>query len=69
MTCPTDIASHLEQLHNDSAVEKARQFNGPSERFCLECGEEIPERRRALGNVTLCFDCKTLEEEQQQRNS
>lgn len=32
-------------------------FIGESNTECEECGEEIPERRRKLGNVKLCVDC------------
>lgn len=32
-------------------------FIGESNKECDECGEEIPEKRRKLGNVKLCVHC------------
>lgn len=32
----------------------------PSEQFCLDCDDEIPERRRALGGITRCVDCQGI---------
>ncbi|WP_373866478.1 TraR/DksA C4-type zinc finger protein [Acinetobacter bereziniae] len=38
------------------------QFQGESEHECIYCGNEIPQQRRALGNVKLCIDCQTAVE-------
>ena len=40
------------------ALENRQQYNQVSEFECLECGNEIPEQRRALGNVKLCIGCQ-----------
>ena len=32
----------------------------PSETHCVECDDEIPERRRALGGITRCVDCQGI---------
>ena len=38
---------------------RARMPSGESERFCQECGEAIPERRRAaLPGVKTCVTCQ-----------
>lgn len=37
-------------------------FVGVSLHECEDCGSEIPENRRKLGNVKLCIQCKTIEE-------
>ncbi len=34
--------------------------SGESAQFCLECGEEIPERRRlAIAGVKTCITCQS----------
>lgn len=55
-------------LTNQSAVDKvraamAKQAERPSEEFCIECGEDIPEARRKLvPGVQLCIHCKERSE-------
>ena len=36
------------------------KFTLPSEKFCEECDEEIPQKRRDLGGVTLCVHCQSF---------
>ncbi|CAI0861356.1 DksA/TraR family C4-type zinc finger protein [Serratia ficaria] len=46
----------------DDAVQRAREAlgRGESERYCQECGEEIPPaRRQALKGVRFCLACQT----------
>jgi len=39
---------------------RSRMPVGASERYCIECGEEIPERRRdALPGVKRCVACQS----------
>ena len=39
---------------------RGRQPVGESERWCVECGEEIPEKRReALPGVKRCVACQS----------
>lgn len=55
-------------LTNQSAVDKvraamAKQAERPSEEFCVECGDEIPEQRRLLiPGVQMCVYCKERSE-------
>ncbi|MBO1529615.1 TraR/DksA C4-type zinc finger protein [Psychrobacter sp. F1192] len=37
-------------------------FDVPSLSECMQCGEEIPSKRRALGGVSRCIDCQTVYE-------
>ena len=42
------------------SAARARMPSGESERWCLECGEEIPEKRRtALPGVKRCVECQS----------
>ena len=41
---------------------KPRDYSAPSLAECEECGNYIPPERQALGAVTLCIECKSLEE-------
>jgi phage/conjugal plasmid C-4 type zinc finger TraR family protein len=54
----------LDQIHDtiSDGVEgaRARLPRGESARECVECGEDIPERRRqALPGVQTCVGCQT----------
>lgn len=39
-----------------------RDYSIPSLAECEKCGNDIPPERQKLGAVTLCIECKTLEE-------
>ena len=42
------------------SAARARMPVGESERWCTECGEEIPEKRRlALPGVKRCVQCQS----------
>lgn len=34
----------------------------PSELYCLDCGCDIPEKRRQTGGVEFCVECQTMRE-------
>lgn len=64
---PFDLASHQEQLATDNAValvraraapEKHPHFDGST---CVECGDDIPTERLALGKVR-CVYCQNEKE-------
>ncbi|ENU30767.1 hypothetical protein F991_01453 [Acinetobacter sp. CIP-A165] len=41
---------------------KPRDYSTPSLAECEKCGNDIPPERQKLGAVTLCIECKSLEE-------
>ena len=44
-------------------ADRQRQMDTIGTLECLECGEEIPARRRAaLPNATRCIDCQSIVE-------
>ena len=59
MSDPIDIAQ-LNQLNQVKVIP--RDYSIPSLAECEECGNDIPAKRQALGAVTLCIECKSLEE-------
>ena len=59
-----DRANDQAQEELDRNLAKAARFDKPSLLECLEYGEDIPERRRALGGVTRCIDCQSHLESQ-----
>lgn len=66
-----DRASDLEQLQRDLALQRHATQSGagqPSRDCCIDCGEPIPERRRALGGMNRCFDCAWINELKTARN-
>ena len=54
------VEQQIEDSMKDAvAAARARLPAGESERWCVECGEEIPERRRqALPGVRTCVACQ-----------
>ena len=42
------------------SAARSRMPSGESEQWCVECGEEIPEKRRvALPGVKRCVECQS----------
>lgn len=65
------VQEQIDSTIND-AIAKARDClnDGESERYCLECGDEIPEaRRNALKGVKYCLACQGERDKQQTINS
>ncbi|AYO54940.1 TraR/DksA C4-type zinc finger protein [Acinetobacter wuhouensis] len=60
-----DTASEIEQECLQQALQNRAQFSAHSHFECDECGEEIPEQRRAIGGVTHCIECQTKLEAKQ----
>lgn len=54
------VEQQIEDSVKDAvAAARARMPAGESEPWCVECGEEIPERRRqALAGVRTCVTCQ-----------
>lgn len=59
MSDPIDQAQ-LNQLNQVKV--KPRDYSVPSLPECEECGNDIPPERQKFGAVTLCMECKSLEE-------
>ena len=62
---PLDEAGEIFNVHNEAAIEAHRREqrilrSKPSEIECLECGEPIPEARRAHGGIEHCIECAEL---------
>lgn len=63
MSCPFDRAQALEQRQRDQAIaaQLARPRPiGPSRSECLDCDDEIPKARQALGGIVRCVPCQTI---------
>lgn len=63
MVCPFDRAQALEQRQRDQAInaqlaQARRESAGPSLTHCVDCDNEIPEARRALGGKKRCTPCQ-----------
>lgn len=62
-----DSAAEIEELQRNFALSKHRRTgNLVSAEFCEECGEDIPEPRRAA--VPGCQTCSSCQEEIELRN-
>lgn len=60
-----DIASTLSEQDLDIALANIKHFDQVSNYECGDCGAEIPEQRRKIGEVTRCIGCQsTLEAKQ-----
>lgn len=55
-----DRANDQAQEELNRNLAKAQRFDTPSLAECVECGEDIPERRRRLGGVTRRIDCQSV---------
>lgn len=62
-----DIANDLIDNELALALRKAKQNTGQNKegtKFCVECGEDMPEARRQLG-FNFCVPCATERERRQ----
>lgn len=67
MADPADMAEN--DIPVADATEICKMFIGESLEFCENCGDDIPEVRRRLGNVKLCVHCKQDEENKSSRRN
>ena len=65
MADDADLAQSFIPEVDASAI--SHKFTLPSNEYCDECGEDIPEKRRALGGVTHCVFCQGFLEEDSKR--
>lgn len=63
-----DIANDKNEELIHSTLINRPNFDLPSAHECEMCGNEIPEQRRALGNVKLCIDCQIAIESDSKHN-
>lgn len=62
----------LDWERNNRSRPERRRFTpgeagyGPAQ--CVECGDDMPAERRAMGSH-LCTECKTRQEEQEKRRA
>lgn len=56
-----DCASKIDELA--WSMFKTHDFEAESNKYCEECGNEIPEQRRLYGNVKHCVSCKSIMEQ------
>ena len=65
-----DHAKAIEELERERSIQAqlARpRPSGPSRSHCLDCDEQIPAKRQALGGITRCVPCQSLTEQGQRR--
>lgn len=65
-----DHAKAIEELERERCiqVQLARpRPSGPSRSHCLDCDDEIPASRQALGGKTRCVPCQSFFEKGVQR--
>ncbi|NMZ07747.1 TraR/DksA family transcriptional regulator [Pseudomonas proteolytica] len=65
-----DHAKAIEELERERSIQAqlARpRPSGPSRSHCLDCDEQIPAKRQALGGVTRCTPCQTTFEKGNRR--
>lgn len=55
-----DRANDQAQEELERNLAKAARFDQPSLTECIDCDEDIPERRRRLGGVSRCIDCQSV---------
>jgi len=53
-----DLAQERIEIEAAARAQAAPKFTAPSLFECIDCGEDIPPKRQAIGGVTRCFDCQ-----------
>lgn len=65
-----DHAKAIEELERERSIQAqlARpRPSGPSRSHCLDCDDQIPAKRQALGGITRCTPCQTTFEKGNRR--
>lgn len=61
-----DISNELAELFIQKSLQEQRErqgFDKESEEFCIDCDDEIPEKRREMiPGVQRCIGCQELHE-------
>ena len=58
----SDIIDVAQELQLKQVNVQPKDYSIPSLTECEECGNPIPPERQKYGAVTLCVDCKSLQE-------
>lgn len=53
-----DLASERIDAEMKARLRVLPTFNMPSLVECSECGDDMPQKRRAIGNIKRCIDCQ-----------
>ncbi|WP_184003851.1 DksA/TraR family C4-type zinc finger protein [Stakelama sediminis] len=61
------VQDQIDDTVSDAVREaRARMPTGDSARYCVMCGEDIPEKRRAaIPGVKTCIECQSSRDTQQ----
>ncbi|WP_339531553.1 TraR/DksA C4-type zinc finger protein [Pseudomonas mucidolens] len=65
-----DHAKAIEELERERSIQAQlarRRPSGPSRSHCLDCDEQIPVKRQALGGIIRCTPCQTTFEKGNRR--
>ncbi len=54
-----DLASERIDAEMKARLRVLPVFDIPSLSECMQCGEDIPAIRQAMGNVKRCIDCQS----------
>lgn len=57
-----DVDLLNDMMQDIDVSEITKKFSLPSEEYCVDCGFEIPQKRRDLGGVERCVECQELTE-------
>ena len=60
MADDADRANDYVDLTLAHCLSRAPKFDKPSLTECLECGEDIPAKRQALGGGRRCISCQNI---------
>tara|TARA_R110000751_G_scaffold57683_3_gene122270 strand:- start:1469 stop:1666 length:198 start_codon:yes stop_codon:yes gene_type:complete len=60
MADDADRANDYVDLTISHCLSRAPKFDGLSLAECMECGEDIPAKRQAVGGRTRCVDCQSV---------
>jgi len=58
----SDIIDAAQELQLKQVNVQPKDYSTPSLTECEECGNSIPPERQKYGAVTLCVECKSLDE-------
>ncbi|ENX48788.1 MULTISPECIES: TraR/DksA C4-type zinc finger protein [Acinetobacter] len=53
-----DMAEEFQAMNLQEKINARAQFTACSNYECEDCGEDIPDQRRAIGGVTCCIKCQ-----------